>query len=222
MFKRIAQVTVYLVVYAALFFGISGRIDIPQAWAFFGCYFVYTLVIALVIRNPALFQERSRGMQSVTHTWDRVILTVNALGMVGMYIVAALDIGRFGWGPTPRLSLIIAGFCLFYAGGAILAWTMRTNTFFSTVVRIQEERGHRVITTGPYRIVRHPGYVGMLLMIAATPLALGSYWAFISAVIAGGAMVVRTAKEDALLHRELEGYTEFAQRTRSRLIPGVW
>jgi protein-S-isoprenylcysteine O-methyltransferase Ste14 len=222
MFKRIAQVTVYLVVYAAIFFGISGRFDIPQAWAFFGCYFVYTVIMALVIRNPALFKERSRGMQSVTQSWDRVILTINALGMVGMYIVAALDIGRYGWGPRAEPPVIVGGFCLFYTGGAILAWTMRTNTFFSTVVRIQAERGHRAITTGPYRIVRHPGYVGMLMMIAATPLALGSYWAFIPAAIAGAAMVVRTGKEDALLHRELEGYTEFAQRTRSRLIPGVW
>lgn len=222
MVKRIAQVFTFLALYAAAFFGIAGRLDILQAWAFFGGYMVYSLVLALFVHDPNLFKERSRGMGSVKQVWDRVILAVNALGMFGIFVVAALDVGRYAWEPSPPLGVIIAGFVIYYVGGAILAWSMRTNTFFSTVVRIQEERGHHAITTGPYRYVRHPGYVGMLLMILSTPLALGSYWAMLSASVAASALIVRTAKEDALLQNELEGHAEYAQQTRSRLIPGIW
>lgn len=222
MLKRLAQVTTFLAVYAAIYFSIAGRLDIPQAWAFFGGYLIYSVILAFIVRDPELFKERSRGMGAVKQTWDRVILLVNALGMLGIFVVAALDVGRYGWEPSPPLPVIVAGFAVYYVGGAVLAWAMRTNTFFSTVVRIQKERGHHTITTGPYRFVRHPGYVGMLLMMLSTPLALGSYWAILSAIVAACAMVARTAKEDALLQSELDGYAEFVEQTRSRLIPGIW
>jgi len=222
MLKRIAQVTSFLALYAVVFFAIAGRVDIPQAWAFFAGYFLFSVTLALIVRDPNLFKERTKGARSVTQPWDRIILTVNSLGMIGIFVVAALDIGRYAWEPQPANEIISAAFALFYTGGAILIWSMRTNTFFSTVVRIQEERGHRAITTGPYRFVRHPGYVGMLLMMLSTPLALGSYWALLSAFVAAAAMIARTAKEDALLQKELDGYSEFVEQTPSRLIPGVW
>lgn len=220
--KRITQVLTFLALYAAVFFGVAGRIDIPQAWAFFGAYIVFTVALAFTVHDPELFKERSKGMGAIKQTWDRIILAFNAVGMFGIYVVAGLDAGRFQWEPRPSVFAMAIGFIIFFTGGAFLAWAMRTNTFFSTVVRIQEERGHHAITTGPYRFVRHPGYVGMLLMIVATPIAFGSYWALIPAGFAALAMVVRTAKEDALLQRELDGYAEYASATRSRLIPGIW
>jgi protein-S-isoprenylcysteine O-methyltransferase Ste14 len=222
MLKRILQVTAFLILYAVVYFAIAGRADIPQAWAFFTGYLLFTITLGLVVRDPNLFKERTRGARSVTQTWDRVILGFNSLGMIGIFVIAALDAGRYGWQPTPSKEVIVAAFAVFYTGGTILIWSMRTNTFFSTVVRIQEERGHHAITVGPYRIVRHPGYVGMLLMILTTPLALGSYWGLLSALVAAAAMVVRTAKEDALLQRELDGYAAYADQTTSRLLPGIW
>ncbi len=220
--KRLVQVFTFLVLYAALFFGIAGRIDLPQAWAFFGGYMAYSVLLALLVHDPELFKERTRGAGSVKQVWDRIILAVNALAMIGIFVVSALDAGRYEWQPAPSLPVIIAGFVFYYLGGAILVWAMRTNTFFSTVVRIQEERGHHAITAGPYRYVRHPGYVGMILMMLTTPLALGSYWALLPATVAALALVARTAKEDALLQRELPGHADYARQTRYRLIPGLW
>jgi protein-S-isoprenylcysteine O-methyltransferase Ste14 len=107
-------------------------------------------------------------------------------------------------------------------GWALFMWAMGANAFFSEAVRIQEERGHTVVTDGPYRYVRHPGYVGAILALFATPLLLGSLWALIPAGLATIGYVVRTALEDKTLQEELDGYTEYAQQTRYRLLPGVW
>jgi protein-S-isoprenylcysteine O-methyltransferase Ste14 len=222
MLKRLRQVGVFLAMYATLFFVSAGTVNVPQAWIYFISYLVYAVLLGLAVRNPALFKERSGGSKSLEYGWDKALLAVNALGLVATYVVAGLDIGRYGWSPPPSVPIILTGFVVYYAGGVLVGWAMRANTFFSTVVRIQEERGHRAVTGGPYRYVRHPGYVGMLLMIVAVPFILGSLWSLIPAAIAGGAMVVRTAQEDALLRAQLEGYSDYAAQTKSRLIPGIW
>jgi protein-S-isoprenylcysteine O-methyltransferase Ste14 len=110
----------------------------------------------------------------------------------------------------------------FVLGLALFSWAMFSNTFFSSAVRIQQERGHAVCNTGPYRFVRHPGYVGAILQSLVMPLMLNSLWAFIPAGLAVLLMVVRTALEDKTLQEELQGYTEYAHRVRYRLLPGVW
>jgi len=139
----------------------------------------------------------------------------------GMLLVAGFD-DRWGWSPRLAVAVQVAGFAAVALGDVLFAWAMASNQFFSSVVRIQQDRGHTVQTGGPYRFVRHPGYVGTIVPALATPLALGSLWAFIPAALLSAVIVVRTALEDKTLQDELAGYAEYAQRTRYRLLPGVW
>ena len=138
------------------------------------------------------------------------------------FIVAGLDVGRFGWsGPVP---LVVHGTgLLFYVSGIALAMrALVVNRFFSPVVRIQEERGHRLITEGPYRFVRHPGYAGMLLSFLGSGLVLGSWWSLLPLIPVVVLILRRTILEDHYLREHLEGYVGYAERVRYRLLPGVW
>jgi protein-S-isoprenylcysteine O-methyltransferase Ste14 len=138
------------------------------------------------------------------------------------YVIACLDV-RLGWAPPFPLWVQIAGLAACVLGyDVILQWAMVSNAYFTAVVRIQSERGHSVATGGPYRFVRHPGYTGTILCYAATPLLLGSLCALAPALLACAVLVARTAREDRFLHGALPGYNEYAQRTRYRLLPGVW
>ncbi len=114
------------------------------------------------------------------------------------------------------------GLLLFLPGTLLFAWSMGVNPFFEKTVRIQSDRGHRVIDTGPYAVVRHPGYLGFSGWCLSTPLLLGSWWAFVPALLSVAGLLLRTVLEDRTLQRELEGYAAYAQRVRHRLLPGVW
>jgi protein-S-isoprenylcysteine O-methyltransferase Ste14 len=138
-----------------------------------------------------------------------------------MYIVAGLD-ARFGWSPEYALAIHLVALVLAPLGQCLFSWAMASNKFFSRAVRIQMDRGHAVETGGPYQYVRHPGYVGMIISMLATPLVLGSLWALIPAGLASGLYIVRTALEDQTLQEELEGYKAYAQHVRCRLLPRVW
>jgi protein-S-isoprenylcysteine O-methyltransferase Ste14 len=141
--------------------------------------------------------------------------------MMVMWIVAGLDL-RYGWlsGITP--SAQIAALLIVIAGYALVVWATGTNAFFSQVVRIQTERGHTVISSGPYRYVRHPAYVGMILLVLGAPIMLGSWWALLPGGLSALLVVLRTALEDRTLQADLAGYREYAGRVRYRLLPGVW
>lgn len=138
-----------------------------------------------------------------------------------MLVVASLDAGRFKWSPAP-VALQIVGWLGLILAGRLILWVTSTNTFLSRTVRIQEERGQRVITTGPYRWVRHPMYSGVIVIMVCVPLVLGSSWALVPGVLIGILFVIRTALEDRTLQMELPGYDEYAKRIRYRLLPGVW
>ena len=135
-------------------------------------------------------------------------------------MVAGLDV-RFGWSSVP-LALSLAGLLVVVAGNAVVSWGMSANRYFARVVRIQDDRGQQVCSTGPYRYVRHPGYVGMIVYTIAMAIGLGSWWAVIPALLVAAAFVVRTAMEDRTLQTELPGYSEYASRVPYRLVPGVW
>ena len=141
--------------------------------------------------------------------------------MVSILPVAALDDGRFRWLPMPWW-VCLMGYSLLIAGMVGLTWAESVNKFFEPTVRIQTDRGHKVIDTGPYRIMRHPGYVFSFAFFLGIPLALGSLWGLIPAMLMCLMLVVRTVLEDRTLQAELPGYREYAQRVRYRLIPGVW
>ena len=208
---------------AAILFVSAGRLDWVMGWVFAGLYAAFDIATALVLipRSPELLIERVRIHQG-TKGWDKVLLRI-AAGYLPMasWIVSGLNV-RFGWSPRIPPRLQIAGLVVTALGFAVVVWAMASNAFFSVTVRIQEERGHTVATGGPYRYVRHPGYVGAILFQVATPILLGSLWALIPAGLSAPAYVVRTALEDRTLREELPGYAEYAQQTRYRLLPGVW
>jgi protein-S-isoprenylcysteine O-methyltransferase Ste14 len=154
--------------------------------------------------------------------WDKVLAPLMALSVsFPLVIVAGLD-QRFDWSPVFPLWLIVLGFILILFGYAFAVWALVENRFFSSVVRIQADRGHVVCDSGPYRIVRHPGYAGNILPLLGIVLALGSVWTIIPAVVALMIAVIRTALEDRTLREELPGYPEYTRRVRYRLIPGTY
>jgi len=171
-------------------------------------------------RMPGLLEERTQR-HAGTKRWDiPLVLWIVLLGPMGACFTAGAD-ARVN-GIAAEAWSVAGGYLLGVAGVALTFYAMTANRFFSGVVRIQTERGHAVADGGPYAFVRHPGYVGMLLTNIGTPLMLASRWAWIPVAVTVGVILLRTALEDATLRRELPGYAEFTQRTRSRLIPGLW
>jgi len=174
-------------------------------------------------RHPGLMAER-QNMEKAQRAkaWDKLLAPLMALSLsFPLVIVAGLD-HRIGWSPEFPMWLIVAGFILIALGYAFAAWALAENRFFSSVVRIQVDRGHVVCDTGPYRFVRHPGYAGNLLALPGIVLALNSTWVLIPAAVALIIAVIRTALEDRTLQEELPGYRDYAQGVRYRLIPGIY
>ena len=208
-----------------LLFVCAGDIGWWQAW-------VYSLLFVAAglggrflaeRRHPGLLAERQSidNIQTVK-TWDKVLAPLMALSLsLPLVIVAGLD-HRFGWSPAFPLWLILIGFFLIAFGYAFAVWALVENRFFSSVVRIQTDRGHVVCDSGPYRIVRHPGYAGNILPLLGIVLALSSLWTLIPAAVALVIAVIRTALEDRTLQEELPGYKEYARRVRYRLFPGIY
>ncbi len=170
--------------------------------------------------NPALVIARS-SPHTGTKRWDKFLLSVLFPAMTAIVTVAALDDGRFHWRPLPWW-VCGFGYILFVLGLAICTWAEAVNKFFEPTVRIQSDRGQTVIDTGPYAIVRHPGYFSGLLIFVGAALAFGSVWALIPAGLSAMLIVLRTKWEDETLQAELPGYKEYAGRVRYRLTPGVW
>lgn len=176
-------------------------------------------------RHPGLMAERERTRSLKTadvKAWDKVLAPLMALSLsFPLVIVAGLD-HRFGWSPVFPTWLNVIGILLVASGYAFGAWALVENRFFSTMVRIQTDRGHVVCDSGPYRMVRHPGYAGSLLPLPGIVLTLGSAWTLIPAAVALVVAVIRTALEDRTLQEELPGYREYTSRVRYRLFPGVY
>jgi len=174
-------------------------------------------------RHPGLLAER-QDMEKArsAKAWDKVLAPLMALSVsFPLVIVAGLD-HRFGWSPVFPLWFIVLGFLLISLGYAFAAWALIENRFFSSVVRIQVDRGHVVCDSGPYRIVRHPGYAGNILALLGIVLALSSMWTLVPAAVALIIAVIRTVLEDQTLQAELPGYRDYARRVRYRLIPGIY
>ncbi|MBE7557228.1 MAG: isoprenylcysteine carboxylmethyltransferase family protein [Anaerolineales bacterium] len=174
-------------------------------------------------RHPGLLAERQNIEKfQGAKGWDKVLAPLMALSVgFPLVIVAGLD-HRWGWSPVFPLWLIALGFLLISLGYAFAVWALVENRFFSSVVRIQADRGHVVCDSGPYRLVRHPGYAGNILPLLGIVLALGSVWTLVPAVVALIIAVVRTALEDQTLQEELPGYRDYTRRVRYRLLPGIY
>jgi protein-S-isoprenylcysteine O-methyltransferase Ste14 len=214
---------VLVLVVALALLGFSGRAVWPAAWAYLAFLTAYlaTIGVALYRRNPGLLAERS-GVQDGSQGWDVPLASLSAVWLpLALYVVAALD-ERFGWSPATGPAQWIVGAVLLLAGAALSTWAMLVNAYFSAVVRLQSDRGQVVISSGPYRLVRHPGYLGSFLLYTGVALVLGSLWALLVVAALIATLVVRTALEDRFLHDQLSGYPEYAARVRFRLVPRLW
>ncbi len=195
-----------------------------MAWAYVCVYAVTQAVVAAVVirGNPELAAERAQLQASPVARWDRPLAGIVALwGPVATLIVSGLD-RRLAGSPALPQALQTVGLALVAAGSLLSVWAMASNPFFYGHVRIERARGHTVVDSGPYKMVRHPGYLGALVFSLATPLMLSSFRAFIPAGLTSGALILRTALEDRVLQEGLDGYEEYAVRVRHRLIPGFW
>ncbi|MBN1992708.1 MAG: isoprenylcysteine carboxylmethyltransferase family protein [Anaerolineae bacterium] len=211
-----------LIFFAVILFPIAGQWDWGWGWIFIGLFALASIVNVLILvpTNPALLAQRSRGLREEGASQTDKFLTGMGAGLMPMlsWIVAALD-ARFGWSAMP-LALHLVGVLGFVFGWAFVLWATGSNAYFSTTVRLHA--GHTVQTGGPYQLVRHPGYVGAILYQLVTPFLLGSWWAFIPAILSAPFLVVRTALEDTMLQQNLDGYQAYARQVRYRLLPGVW
>ena len=215
----------YVLLNPALLFISAGTLRWAMGWVYSGIVVALTLVsrIAMFRWNPDLAQERANFRDAAgVKSWDRYLSAlVGIYGNMAILIVAGLD-KRFGWSPEilPLVSWIAV--IVFLSGFAIGTWALVENRFFSAVVRIQTDRGHTVCRSGPYRFVRHPGYLGAIIFYVTMPLILGAIWALIPMGVTVVITILRTALEDRTLQAELDGYQAYAEQTRYRLFPGLW
>lgn len=203
----------------------AGDAGWPMGWAYSGL-FIASIIgsrLATYLRSPDLLRERARFMEAEgVKAWDRVLVfLVGLVGPLAIVIVAGLD-RRFGWSASVPFALQVGTLVGVALGYGVAIWAMLENAFFSAVVRIQHERGHVVVSTGPYAIIRHPAYAGGILSSLAIPIVLDSLYALIPALAMVILLIVRTSLEDKTLHQELPGYTEYAARVKHRLVPGMW
>jgi protein-S-isoprenylcysteine O-methyltransferase Ste14 len=211
-------------VFAALLFGTAGTLRWPGGWAFMAILFSAGVVLSVMLarHDPALLDERLKWViQEDQPRWDRVFIPVFLLLLVGWFVLMALDAGRFHWSVMPVWLQVLGGLGLVLSM-VLMYWIFKENTFAAAVVRIQKERGQKVISTGPYALVRHPLYASMLLHLPALALLLGSWYGLATTPLLFAGLVVRTALEDRELQRGLEGYADYARRVRFRLFPGIW
>jgi protein-S-isoprenylcysteine O-methyltransferase Ste14 len=207
---------------AALFFS-AGTLEWPHGLLYMAVFLLLTLIaMAWLWRvNPEIFIARRRLSGRGTKGWDLVLVSILFAAFLATLIVAALDDGRFHWAPAPLWAVLI-GYVLLLAGYLGTTWAQAVNRHFEPSVRIQSDRDHHVITTGPYAYVRHPGYIFGVILSFGGALALGSLWALLPAALFAVVLVIRTNLEDATLQRELPGYAEFAARVRFKWIPRIW
>ena len=227
-YKGLLIVVLFITGVGGAFFISYGGIGWWEAWVLLAMWLVYFLLMLTVVRriNPGVVEERSHSLERFSQAWDRKIIGLYQIVSLSLYVIAGLDAGRFHWtveltGGVPVWLKVVAGLVGFFAY-LLPLWSVINNPFASGTVRIQEERGHQVVVTGPYRYIRHPMYLGTVLYGITFPLFLESYLALIPGIIVIALFILRTALEDRFLLGNLPGYSEYASQTRFRLFPGVW
>jgi protein-S-isoprenylcysteine O-methyltransferase Ste14 len=222
MAARAAQVAVMFLVQGMALFLAAGRLSWTWAWLFLGICLVSALINSYFMLRTSPETIAERGQPKEMRSWDKLVAGLGSLfQFLALPVVAGLDV-RFGWAKPPGIGWHIAGAVGLAAGLGLFGWAMITNAYFSTAVRIQTDRGQTVCRAGPYRVVRHPGYLGFITQSVAIPLFLGSWWALLPGGLAVALVVIRTWLEDRTLQDELPGYREYAGEVRHRLVPGVW
>jgi protein-S-isoprenylcysteine O-methyltransferase Ste14 len=216
----IATIVAYVIFGAALF-GAAGTLQAPAFWLYLALMLGLSLLVLILLyrRSPDLIEERMRPGEGEQ---DKVFIVAAKLILPFAFVIAGLDVGRYHWSDSIPLSLQIIGFVCVAAGFWLITWGMLENKFFSSAVRTQADRGQSVISSGPYAIVRHPGYTGGILYFLGSGLALGSWVSLAPMLVMILLTLRRTTLEDRMLLRELDGYADYAARVRHRLIPKLW
>jgi len=215
---RLARWLAFVVVSAVMSSLLAGRPDLPRLWLLLAVYWV-VLFAGLLTIDPEVVGERLKAGQK---TADPVILAGLRLGSLAELVVGIVDIGRFHWSDTVPSSLGVASAAIALAAYGFALAAVRANRYFMPSVRIQTERGHHVVDTGPYRLVRHPGYAALIVASPANGLILGSWLGFWLGVATAAIVALRAWNEDRFLQKNLAGYPEYSARTRYRLVPGVF
>jgi protein-S-isoprenylcysteine O-methyltransferase Ste14 len=219
---RILQLLVLVLIQAGLLFVSAGTVNWSAGWWYIGLYVLMLAGASFVLfpHRKDVIEERSKGTKG-GKPWDLWLTRLMIIPSLGLLVLAGLD-QRWNWTPPMPLWIRLLGGFLFIVGYALVLWAMYTNKYFSQVVRIQKERDHRAVTGGPYRIVRHPGYLGMTISLLGAVFVLDSIYGLACFILYLIVIVIRTALEDQTLRTELPGYAEYVTRTKSRLIPGLW
>ncbi|MFC2158866.1 methyltransferase family protein [Acidobacteriota bacterium] len=221
-FRTIIRGFLGVPIYLGIMFLLAGRTTYWQAWVYSG----YTLISAIFSiyffrERKDLALERMKPGPGVRKI-DRIFFSLNSIVFMINIMIASLDGGRHHWsGPIPPV-LYLAAAVFFLFSLVLFYWSMSANRFFSSMVRIQEERGHQLIQDGPYRYVRHPGYLGGIFFGPATAILLGSFWALIPGMISSIMLLIRSHYEDKMLREKLPGYVDYSKRVRYRILPGLW
>jgi len=221
--KILIRFALFPVFLGALLFGPANTLNWIAAWIYIIIYLGFGVILVTWMRknNPGPLKERMAILKSSAKGWDKIIIFLATMLFITLFFIIGFDTGRYHWSCAPIILRAI-GFISIISSFILTFLVMKENTYLSRIVEIQKERGHSVITTGPYKYVRHPMYVGVIIMFFFTPLALGSIYGLIPALLLIGLIVIRTYKEDKMLHRELQGYREYAEKTPYRLLPGIW
>ena len=222
--RIVIMLLLVLVIFPLLPILISGKWNWWEAWVM-GALFLLSFIVSRAIaakKTPDILKERANyNRQDNTQPWDKWLSPVVAFGSVFVLLVAGLD-ALYQWSSGFPLWVELIGLLLILAGYVFGSIAFIENAFFSGTVRIQDERGHKVVSSGPYGWVRHPGYLGSLIASLGMPLLLDSNWAFIPVIVFGFFYVLRTSLEDRFLQANLPGYSDYAQKVRYRLLPGIW
>ena len=225
MVRSVVGVVVTTLVIGVLLFAAAGTLYWPRGWVLLAIFFAGSCIatVDLFRTNPALLTERLKApIQKAQPLADKLVLSTMIAGFVVTLVLAPLDVFRLHLLPQPGQVLAIFGLAAFVAGWWITYGAMRQNAFAAPVVKLQEDRGQRVIDTGPYAIVRHPMYAGALVLMLAAPIALGSLAGLAAFALLATAIVLRLLDEERVLARELAGYDAYREKTRWRLVPGVF
>ena len=220
--RGVTRILLVLTLVGAVFFISAGSISWMSAWLIVLLFAGYLVLVMIwgVRNSPELMFERGKIGGNVK-SWDKMINVLYAVILVFMLVITGFDSQRYGWTNMP-IGLQVLGFVGMICSGWLIWRAMSENAYASRWARIQEDRRQKVVTTGPYSFVRHPMYLGVIVLVLSSSLALGSLWGFVPGALIGLLYVIRTILEDRMLKEELDGYEEYAMRVRYRLIPGIW
>jgi protein-S-isoprenylcysteine O-methyltransferase Ste14 len=217
-----ARLYIFVFAMLAVLLVSAGRLTYWQGWLLGAVFFAIVLVSPFIFadKKDVIFERAHPGPG--TKWWDKIFFVLYIPAFLCVFIVSALDAGRFHWSPILPAPLYVISLLVFLLSHSAILWCMWTNKFFSSTVRIQTDRGHYVIQTGPYRFVRHPGYFAAIFWFISASLILGSLYGLIPVAVVIMLLFVRTYLEDSTLQKELPGYSDYAKKVPFRLIPYIW